>query len=81
MLMGRVELSPLCSVLLSLTLSHLQVLKGMYDPLPETYSEELRSLITSMLNKEVKKRPTANDLLQVGVIIDVWQVTIDMLLC
>ena len=37
----------------------------MYDPLPETYSEGMRGLIASMLQKEVRKRPTANELLQV----------------
>ena len=37
----------------------------MYDPLPETYSEGLRNLIASMLSKDVIKRPSANDLLQV----------------
>jgi len=42
-----------------------QVLKGIYDPLPETYSEGLRDLVVSMLNKDVSKRPTTNDLLQV----------------
>jgi hypothetical protein len=37
----------------------------MYDPLPESYSVELRTLIQDMLQTEVKKRPTANELLQV----------------
>lgn len=42
------------------------MLRGTYDPLPSTYSQELRDIIGMMLTKDVASRPTANDLLQVG---------------
>ncbi|GAX79942.1 hypothetical protein CEUSTIGMA_g7382.t1 [Chlamydomonas eustigma] len=42
----------------------IKVLKGMYDPLPSVYSEDLRKLVDSMLTINVKKRPSANDILQ-----------------
>eukprot|EP00798_Chlamydomonas_sp_ICE-L_P012432 gene12432-15631_t len=42
----------------------MRVIRGTYDALPDTYSPELREVINSMLNKSVKKRPCANDILQ-----------------
>lgn len=42
----------------------LKVLKGTYDPLPASYSPEVRGMVDSMLFKRVQKRPTINDLLQ-----------------
>ncbi|GAX83099.1 hypothetical protein CEUSTIGMA_g10525.t1 [Chlamydomonas eustigma] len=42
----------------------IKVLKGNYDPLPDHYSVELRTLISSMLTRNVKQRPTVNELLQ-----------------
>ncbi len=49
-----------------------QVLKGTYDPLPSEYSEELRSVIGLMLTRDVNKRPTTNDVLQVGCGVHAW---------
>lgn len=42
-----------------------QVLKGTYEPLPDTYSESMREIVYAMLQKDVKKRPNVNELLQV----------------
>jgi hypothetical protein len=41
------------------------VLRGTYDPLPETYSAELRDVVCSMLTKDTRGRPTSHELLQV----------------
>ncbi|KAG2496722.1 hypothetical protein HYH03_005135 [Edaphochlamys debaryana] len=47
----------------------LRVIRGQYDPLPETYSPALRTVVTSMLCKEVRQRPDANQLLTVPAVI------------
>ena len=41
----------------------LRVIRGSYDPMPETYSPALRSVITAMLCRDVRNRPSAADLL------------------
>lgn len=40
-------------------------MKGTYEPLPDTYSESMRGIVYAMLQKDVKKRPNVNELLQV----------------
>ena len=45
-----------------------KVIKGKFKPLPEYYSSELRAIIKSMLQIEVSKRPTCEDLLNWRII-------------
>ncbi|KAG2440790.1 hypothetical protein HXX76_003646 [Chlamydomonas incerta] len=47
----------------------LRVIRGQYDPLPDSYSSALRMVVTSMLCKEVKARPDANQLLTVPAVV------------
>ncbi|KAG2442043.1 hypothetical protein HYH02_009835 [Chlamydomonas schloesseri] len=47
----------------------LRVIRGQYDPLPDTYSSALRMVVTSMLCKEVRARPDANQLLTVPAVV------------
>ncbi|GLC45389.1 Serine/threonine-protein kinase Nek11 [Pleodorina starrii] len=47
----------------------LRVIRGQYDPLPESYSAPLRSVVTSMLCRDVKTRPDANQLLTVAPVV------------
>ncbi|GFR51826.1 hypothetical protein Agub_g14289, partial [Astrephomene gubernaculifera] len=47
----------------------LRVIRGQYDPLPESYSSALRAVVTSMLCKEVRARPDANTLLTVPAVV------------
>ncbi len=51
-----------------------QVIRGQYDPLPESYSPALRAVVTSMLSKDVKARPDANQLLGVPAVVPHVQV-------
>lgn len=51
-----------------------QVIRGQYDPLPESYSSALRTVVTSMLCKDVKARPDANTLLTVPAVVPHVQV-------
>ncbi|GLI64356.1 hypothetical protein VaNZ11_007596, partial [Volvox africanus] len=47
----------------------LRVIRGQYDPLPESYSAPLRDVVTSMLCRDVKSRPDANQLLTVAPVV------------
>ncbi|PNH07758.1 Serine/threonine-protein kinase Nek4 [Tetrabaena socialis] len=47
----------------------LRVIRGQYDPLPDAYSSALRTVVTSMLCKEVAARPDANVLLTVPAVV------------
>ncbi|GIL83647.1 hypothetical protein Vretimale_10444 [Volvox reticuliferus] len=47
----------------------LRVIRGQYDPLPESYSAPLRAVVTSMLCRDVKSRPDANQLLIVAPVV------------
>ena len=41
----------------------LKIIKGVYDPIPSTYSSELSNVVGLMLTRDYWKRPTANQLL------------------
>lgn len=47
----------------------LKVVRGEYDPLPEVYSIELRSLVTSMLQLDPDKRPSVPEMLLNPIIV------------
>lgn len=47
----------------SLPLLALRILKGSYPPLTGPYSKDMKSLISSMLQVDAKKRPTAAEIL------------------
>eukprot|EP00003_Mantamonas_plastica_P030586 TRINITY_DN765_c0_g1_i2.p1 TRINITY_DN765_c0_g1~~TRINITY_DN765_c0_g1_i2.p1 ORF type:complete len:942 (-),score=467.14 TRINITY_DN765_c0_g1_i2:1331-4156(-) len=42
----------------------LKILRGIYPPIPRYYSDDLRDLIASMLQKNPKKRPSVNQILK-----------------
>ena len=42
----------------------LKIIRGKYDPLPNTYSRELKSLIRYCLTTDFRKRPSAQQILQ-----------------
>ncbi|EFJ45687.1 NimA-related protein kinase 8, partial [Volvox carteri f. nagariensis] len=52
----------------------LRVIRGQYDPLPESYSASLRAVVTSMLCRDVNSRPDANQLLTVPPVVPHVQV-------
>jgi serine/threonine protein kinase len=46
----------------------LQIIRGSFTPLPTSRSKELRELVTSMLNLDASRRPSANQLLAMPVL-------------
>ena len=46
----------------------LKIVKGTYNPLPNSYTKDLRTLIASMLNTEMNKRPSINEILRQSII-------------
>lgn len=40
-----------------------KIVKGTYDAIPEEYSEEMRELVDTILNKDDSKRPTVQEIL------------------
>lgn len=46
----------------------LQIIRGSFTPLPTTRSKELRELVTSMLQLDASRRPSANQLLAMPVL-------------
>ncbi|KAG1658695.1 hypothetical protein FOA52_013635 [Chlamydomonas sp. UWO 241] len=57
----------------------IRVLKGQYDPLPDRYSPELRSLVDRMLTRLPKDRPSINELLQSPSVVTRVQQYLDQL--
>lgn len=48
----------------SLPMLYVKIIRGAYSPISNIYSKDLRSLIGSMLNVDVDKRPSINDILR-----------------
>jgi len=42
----------------------LKILRGVYPPIPNNYSNDLRDLLAEMLNKDPKKRPSVKRILE-----------------
>lgn len=58
-----------CNVRAACTATHLlQIIRGSFTPLPTTRSKELRELVTSMLQLDASRRPSANQLLAMPVL-------------
>ncbi len=46
----------------------LKIIKGSYNPLPTVFTKDLRGLVASMLNIEMNKRPSINEILRQSII-------------
>ena len=46
----------------------LKIVRGNYQPIPNTYSRELHNLVTVLLNVEMNKRPSVNEILKMPFI-------------
>ena len=46
----------------------LKIVKGTYNPLPTSFTKDLRVLISTMLNVEMNKRPSINEILRQNII-------------
>ena len=47
----------------SLPMLALRIMKGNYNPLPNSFSKDLRNLVNSLLTVDPHKRPTINEIL------------------
>ena len=52
----------------SIHLLSMKIVRGAYNPIPSTYSQELRNLIKQMLDIRVESRPDFNKILKMPVI-------------
>ena len=46
-----------------------KIVAGKFDPIPTMYSDEMRSLINLLLEKDVKKRPTCLEILRMPFVL------------
>lgn len=46
----------------------LKIIKGQYNPLPSSYTKDLRALVALMLNVDMSKRPSINEILRQSII-------------
>lgn len=46
----------------------LKIIKGSYNPLSTVYTKDLRGLVASMLNVDMNKRPSINEILRQSII-------------
>ena len=53
---------------ISLPMLTLKIMKGEYPPPPKIYSEDLRKLVSSLLNVNPQKRPNINQVLKFSII-------------
>jgi NIMA (never in mitosis gene a)-related kinase len=53
----------------SLPLLSLKIIKCSYGALPPNFSKDMRSLINTMLNVDINKRPSINQILSINIII------------
>jgi serine/threonine protein kinase len=66
---GTTQLGFHADVRSACTVIHLlQIIRGSFTPLPTTRSKELRELVTSMLQLDASRRPSANQLLAMPVL-------------
>lgn len=52
----------------SLPLLSLKIIRGAYNPIPSTYSKDLKNLVNMMLNVDPSKRPNINEILKTPII-------------
>jgi len=52
----------------SLPMLSLRIIRGSYNPVPNNFSKEIRSLIAMMLQVDANRRPSINDLLKLPLI-------------
>jgi NIMA (never in mitosis gene a)-related kinase 1/4/5 len=52
----------------SIHLLSMKIVRGVYNPIPTTWSQEIRSLIKALLEVQIERRPDVNKILKMPVI-------------
>lgn len=46
----------------------MKIVRGIYNPIPSTFSSEMKSLIAAMLSVQTERRPDVNSILKMPII-------------